>query len=80
MREQRLLRVSFSNRDARRSLSLVVPAMASGFNVDTFRGRMSVNGEDAVALAELLAQRIEARLAGAKSGRTRRQPRADGRE
>lgn len=59
---QRLLRVSYSMQDASEALSAAVPAMLSGFNVNTHAGNMSVNGDDAQALADLLAERLRHRL------------------
>ncbi len=63
---QQLLRVSFSTKDATQALKAAVPAMRSGFNVSTHRGNMSVNGDDARALGELLEERIRHRLASRK--------------
>lgn len=63
---QQLVRVSFSTKDATQALKAEVPAMRSGFNVNTYRGNMSVNGDDAQALANLLEERLRHRLASRK--------------
>ena len=63
---QQLLRVSFSTQDAAQALRAAVPAMRSRFNVNTHAGNMSINGDDAQALADLLDQRLRQRLASAK--------------
>ncbi len=60
---QQLLRFSFSPTDAQQALKAEVPAMRAGFNVNTYRGNMSVNGDDAQALADLLEERLRHRLA-----------------
>ncbi len=60
---QQLLRVSFSTKDAAQALKADVPAMRWGVNVNTRAGNMSVNGDDAQALADLLEQRLRHRLA-----------------
>lgn len=66
MGTQKLHRVSFSGADAKAALKTLIPAMESGFNVNTHMGDFSVNGEDAAAVAEFLADRIKARLAAEK--------------
>jgi hypothetical protein len=60
---QQLLRVSYSAQDAKKALIAAVPAMRAGFNVNTYMGNLSVNGEDAQALADLLDERLRCRLA-----------------
>lgn len=69
MRSERLLRVSYSTRDARQALKQLIPFMASGFNVNAIHGNCSVNGADAKALADLLAERIVSRLEDTKARR-----------
>lgn len=59
---QRLLRVSYSIEDAAAALKVAVPAMRSGFNVNTRAGDLAVCAEDAQALAELLAERLSIRV------------------
>jgi hypothetical protein len=68
---QRLLRVSHSKWDAVKALIAAAPAMRSGFNVNTHAGNMSVNGDDAQALADLLVERLNRRVAGASRAATR---------
>ena len=63
---QQLLQVSFSTKHAAQALKADVPAMRCGFNVNTHAGNMSVNGDDAQALADLLEQRLRHRLASLK--------------
>lgn len=63
MGTQKLYQISFSSADAKAALKTLIPAMESGFNVNTHRGDFSVSGEDAAAVAEFLAERIKARLA-----------------
>jgi hypothetical protein len=75
MRQQRLLQVSYSDKDAKLALKLMIPSMESGFNVDTLHGYLSVDGEDAQALAALLTERIASR----RGSRGRRRARRDGR-
>jgi len=58
---QRLLQASCSLQDASRALVAAVPAMREGFNVNTHAGDMSVNGDDAQALADLIAVRLSVR-------------------
>ena len=72
MRTERLLRVSYSTGDARQALKQLVPSMTSGFNVNAVHGICSVNGADAKALADLLAERIALRLESAKARRKQR--------
>lgn len=66
MGTQKLYQISFSSADAKVALKTLIPAMESGFNVNTHRGDFSVSGEDAAAVAEFLAERIKARLAAEK--------------
>ncbi|MFA7522730.1 MAG: hypothetical protein WCY71_07410 [Halothiobacillaceae bacterium] len=66
MGTQKLYQISFSSADAKAALKTLIPAMESGFNVNTHRGDFSVSGEDAAAVAEFLAERIKARLAAEK--------------
>lgn len=66
MGTQKLYQISFSSADAKAALKTLIPAMESGFNVNTNRGDFSVSGEDAAAVAEFLAERIKARLAAEK--------------
>ncbi len=63
---QQLLQVSFSTKHAAQALKTEVPAMRSRFNINTHAGDMSVNGDDAQALADLLEQRLRHRLASLK--------------
>lgn len=45
--------------------------MESSFNVNTLHGNLSVNGEDAQALAALLTERLVSRIERAKAGKTK---------
>lgn len=73
-RTQRLLRVSYSIEDAAEALKAAVPAMRSGFNVNTHAGDLAVCAEDAQALADLLAERLSIRVAAQQGERERRRP------
>lgn len=77
MRQQRLLRISYSDRDAREALKSMIPSMKSGFNVNAVHGDFSVDGADAKALADLLVERIASRLEDAKARKTRQSARTN---
>lgn len=62
MPTQRLLQVSFNNDDAAHALKKAIPSMESGFNINSIHGDMSVAGEDAKAVMDLLAQRLKDRI------------------
>lgn len=71
---QRLLWVSYSIQDAAEALNAAVPAMRSGFNVNTHAGDLAVCVDDARALADLLAERLSIRVAAQQRERERRRP------
>lgn len=71
---QRLLRVSYSIKDAAEALKAAVPAMRSGFNVNTHADDLAVSADDAQALADLLAERLSIRVAAQQRKRGRRRP------
>jgi CRP-like cAMP-binding protein len=79
MTPQRLLQVSYSDKDAKLALKLLIPSMAPAFNVDTLHGYLSVHGEDAQALAALLSDRIVSRIERAKSRNTKQSARTNAR-
>jgi hypothetical protein len=76
---QRLLQVSYSDKDAKLAMKLMIPSMESGFNVDTLHGYLSVHGEDAQALAALLSDRVVSRIERVKSRNTKRSARTNAR-
>lgn len=63
---QQLLRVSYSMQEAAQALKTAVPAMRSSFNINTRAGNMSLYGDDAQALADVLEERLRHRLASVK--------------
>lgn len=77
MRQQRLLQVSYSDKDAKQALKLCIPSMESRFNINTLHGDLSVNGEDAQALAALLTERLVSRIERVKAGKTRQSARTN---
>jgi hypothetical protein len=56
------LRVTFDKVDAKKALEELIPSMESGFIVNTAHGDMSLHGDDAVAVMELVKSRCEAKL------------------
>lgn len=60
---EHLLNVTHSARDANEALKLVVPAIASGININTYLGNLSLHGEDAEAVFALVTE-IALRRAG----------------
>ena len=63
---QPLLRVSYSAKDAWAALKTMIPSMAFGFNVNTHCGNFAVHDEEAQAMATILAEIINRRLAAGR--------------
>ena len=61
MTTQRLLQVSVNAKDAASALKKVIPSMESGFNINAIHGDISVTGDDAKAVMDFLAQRLQAK-------------------
>lgn len=51
-----MLRVSYSPKEAKEALKRAIPAMESGFNVNTSQGDFCLVGEDAKQVMELVAE------------------------
>lgn len=49
-----MLRVSYSPEEAKEALEKAIPAMESGFNINTSHGDFSLHGEDAKQVMELV--------------------------
>lgn len=56
-----MLRVSYSNEEAKEALKSAIPAMESGFNINTSQGDISLFGDDAKQVMELVAKIAEKR-------------------
>lgn len=61
-----LLRVGYSKDEEKLALKHVLPAMDSGFNINAVHGNMSLFGEDARAVRDLLIERLSARVTDSK--------------
>lgn len=61
-----LLRVGYSKEEEKLALKHVLPAMDSGFNINAVRGNISLFGEDARAVRDLLIERLSARVTDSK--------------
>jgi len=64
------LRVSYSIEEAKLALKHVLPAMDSFFNINAVHGNMALYGEDALAVRDLLIERLSARVAKTECAKT----------
>lgn len=56
-----MLRVSYSSKEAKEALKTAIPAMESGLNINTSQGDISLFGDDAKQVMELVAKIAEKR-------------------
>ena len=62
MSTQTLLRVSCNDADAITALAKIIPGMEAGFNINAVHGDISINGDDAKAMSQLLSKLLLDRI------------------
>ncbi len=66
MSTHKTLQITFKTADAMEALKTAIPAMASGFNINTTQGDISLNDGDATAVMALVIELAQRRIAGAE--------------